>query len=297
MIKGRTVHGANLICYLKLTIVSVGVAFFVAFVLPLAAPHDPYAVDLGSALMSPCEQYPFGTDALGRCVLSRVLYGARVSLGVTVVLVVVMGVVGVGAGLLSGYRGGLLDSVIMRVTDVFLAFPNMVLALAIAGTLGPGLINTAIAMTATGWTKYARFTRGLVLQERGRNYIATAKMSGARRCRILLRYLLPNVFPQILTMMTVDLGSVLLGIAGMSFLGLGIQPPVPEWGSMICEGRGYLQTAPWISLFPGLAIFVSVLIANLFSNRLAGRFSRLAHTSTSGDGVGKGASPPEPTFQ
>ncbi|TEB08392.1 putative D,D-dipeptide transport system permease protein DdpC [Pelotomaculum schinkii] len=252
-----------------------GFAFFIFFIqviLPALAPHDPNAVNVPVALQQPCAAYPFGTDRLGRCVMSRVLYGASTSLITTFTLVFIAVILGSVIGLISGYAGGLADSCIMRVTDVFLAFPNLVLAIAVAGVLGPGLFNTGIAIISTGWTKYARLTRGLIIMEKNKNYVIAAKLSGAGVSKIIVKYLLPNVVSQIIVIAAVDIGGFLLSVASLSFLGLGAQPPTSEWGYMLYEGKSMLQQAPWLTIFPGISIFITVCLFNFLGDFLRDLF-------------------------
>lgn len=254
--------------YLMLGVGMIMFIFFINIILPLFAPHDPNEVDVSDALLAPCSKYPFGTDRLGRCVLSRVLYGASTSLNATFLIVFSIAAAGTCIGLISGYAGSKTDSVIMRLTDIFLAFPNLIMALAVAVILGPGLLNTGLAIATTGWTKYARLVRGLTLKEKQKNYILVARLSGAGEVKIVAKYLLPNILSQIITVFATDIGGILLAVAGLSFLGLGAQPPTSEWGYMLYEGKSMLQLAPWLTVFPGLAIFLSVCLFNFLGDFL-----------------------------
>ncbi len=246
------------------------IALFVlmAFVGPALAPHDPNAVVLGDRLKAPSAEHWFGTDNLGRDILSRVLVGARVSLWVGVLTVALAMLIGVPVGLLAGYRGGMLDAVFMRLVDVFLAFPVIILAIAIVAVRGPGLSNVMIALVAVYWTTYARLTRGVTLVLRQEDYMLAAECLGVPVPRSLLRHLLPNALGSILVVATLGLGNAILSEAALSFLGLGIQPPEASWGSMLNFGMQFLRDAPWLTIFPGLAIFFTVLGFNLMGDGL-----------------------------
>jgi len=234
----------------------------------LIAPYDPLAQDLASRLAPPNALHWLGTDQLGRDLLSRVLYGARISLVIGVVVVALAGVIGTAVGLVAGYAGGLVDEALMRLTEVFLAFPPLILAMAIAGALGPSLVNAIIAIAAVTWAVYARLARGQVLALRRREFVEAARAIGARRARILLRHLLPNAVAPLLVQASFDMGSAIVSAAGLSFIGFGAQPPTPEWGVMISEGRNFISTQLWLSLFPGLAILFTVGAFNLLGDAL-----------------------------
>ena len=236
------------------------------------APYDPLAQDLSSRLRPPSPEHWLGTDSLGRDIASRILYGARISLIVGVVVVASAGVVGTVIGLVAGYAGGLVDEALMRLTEVFLAFPALILAMAIAGALGPSLTNAIIAIAAVTWAVYARLTRGQILSLRRREFVEAARAMGASRVRILRRHLLPNVIAPLMIQASFDLGSSIIAAAGLSFIGFGAQPPTPEWGVMISEGRNYISTQPWLSLFPGLAILLAVGSFNLLGDGLRDAF-------------------------
>lgn len=235
---------------------------------PWIAPHDPYEAVMQNALRAPSAEYPCGTDQLGRCELSRIIYGTRASLEMTVTLVVIVFAAGTLLGMIAGYFGGAADAVIMRLSDMMIAFPGMVLAIAIAGMLGPSLFNTVIALAVVSWTKYARLSRSLVLKIKNSTYISAAVVTGARTGHILGGYVVPNIILTMIVTAALDVGTMMLELAALSFLGLGAQPPTPEWGLMLNEGRQYLQTAPWLMLFPGIAIFIVVSVFNLMGDGL-----------------------------
>jgi peptide/nickel transport system permease protein len=243
-----------------------------AVLAPVLAPYDPLAQELGSRLQPPSPQHWLGTDSLGRDIASRILYGARISLVIGVVVVASAGVVGTAVGLVAGYAGGLVDEALMRLTEVFLAFPALILAMAIAGALGPSLTNAIIAIAAVTWAVYARLTRGQILSLRRREFVEAARAMGASRARILLRHLLPNALAPLMIQASFDLGSSIIAAAGLSFIGFGAQPPTPEWGVMISEGRNFISTQPWLSLFPGLAILLAVGSFNLLGDGLRDAF-------------------------
>ena len=243
-----------------------------AILAPLLAPYDPLLQDLGSRLRPPSPEHWLGTDSLGRDIASRILYGARISLIIGVVVVASAGVVGTTIGLIAGYAGGLVDEALMRLTEVFLAFPALILAMAIAGALGPSLTNAIIAIAAVTWAVYARLTRGQILSLRQREFVEAARAIGASRVRIVWHHLLPNVLAPLMIQASFDLGSSIIAAAGLSFIGFGAQPPTPEWGVMISEGRNYISTQPWLSLFPGLAILFAVGSFNLLGDGLRDAF-------------------------
>lgn len=241
---------------------------FVALLAPVLAPHDPYEQDLGKILLTPSPEYPFGTDDFGRCILSRIIYGTRISLAIGLIVTGVSAVVGVTLGMLAGFYGGVVDEVIMRIVDVFLAFPGLILALVVAGLLGPGMFNVLFALALVGWMGYARVVRGEVLAEKEKGFVESARALGAGHVYIMWRHLLPNVIAPVLVMVTLGIGQTILAAAGLSFLGLGVQPPTPVWGSMLNDGKAYLQTAAHLTVFPGLAIMVTVLSFNFLGDSL-----------------------------
>jgi len=243
-----------------------------ALLAPFLAPYDPLAQDLAVRLKPPSPEHWLGTDSLGRDIASRILYGARISLVIGVVVVASAGVFGTFVGLVAGYAGGLVDEALMRLTEVFLAFPALILAMAIAGALGPSLTNAIIAIAAVTWAVYARLTRGQILSLRRREFVEAARAMGASRTRIILRHLLPNALAPLMVQASFDMGSSIIAAAGLSFIGFGAQPPTPEWGVMISEGRNFINTQPWLSLFPGLAILLAVGSFNLLGDGLRDAF-------------------------
>lgn len=233
---------------------------------PEFMPNDPNHAELLSAKQAPSAQYPWGTDWLGRCVLSRVLDGAATSVFSSLAIVGLTLAVGCLIGIVCGYFGGAVDTFFMRVVDVFLAFPGMVLALAVAGMLGKGLGNAVIALVATGWPQYARLSRSYVLSLRQENFVHAARLNGQSTVSILFRHILPNALRPVIVTASLSIGSTILALAGLSFLGLGAQPPAAEWGSMLSDGRGLMQRSPWIVLYPGLAIFLTSILFNLLGD-------------------------------
>lgn len=230
------------------------------------APNDPYKTDPTIMKIPPCKEYPFGTDKLGRCVFSRVLMGARTSIFCSIVLVLITFVVGTVLGILCGYYEGIFDTLIMRFADILLAFPQMVLAIAVAGILGGSMVNAMIALGFSGWTLYARLAKSQVLSLKQEEYISAARMGGCSDFHIMFFHLLPNILGNLVVNATMHIGSTMIGFAGLSFLGLGVQVPQAEWGSMINESRAYLQIAPWAVLFPGAAIIITVMVFNYFGD-------------------------------
>lgn len=239
-----------------------------AVLAPWLAPYDPYDAVMRQSLQAPSAEHLFGTDKLGRDCLSRILYGTRTSLLMTLSLVVIISVIGTFVGVVAGYSGGKVDTVLMRIVDMMLAFPGIVLAIAIAGMMGGNILNTILALAAVSWTKYARLGRSLTLKLRERDFIAAAVTNGTRPLHILWRHILPNILPTIVVTAAMDIGTMIMELAGLSFLGFGAQPPTPEWGLMLNEGRQHIQTAPWLMIYPGAAILAVVAIFNLWGDSL-----------------------------
>jgi peptide/nickel transport system permease protein len=240
----------------------------IALFAPFIAPHDPNKLHLAHRLLSPGGDYPMGTDNLGRCLFSRLVFGSRVTLLAGFCVVGITSTVGVVLGIIAGYRGGLIDEFIMRCVDVLLAFPGIILALVIAGIMGPSLFNVMFALSLIGWTSYARVVRGAVLSVKEREFVEAARSLGASDNRIMLRHILPNVLAPVIVMATLGMAHVILSAAALSFLGLGVQPPNAEWGSMLNAGRIFMRTAPHMTVFPGLAIMLTVLAFNFLGDGL-----------------------------
>ena len=231
-------------------------------------PYDPYAQDLTQAMQPPSAAHLMGTDTYGRDMLSRVLIGAQISISSTFALVAIITVFGTVVGIFCGYYGGIVDSVMMRISDVCLAFPGLVFAMAVAAILDGGVRNAVIALALISWPKYSRIARGQTLSIKNLPYMQASQLAGDSVLQMIFRHVLPNIAGPILVTSMLDIGTMMMEIAGLSFLGLGAQPPVAEWGSMMSSGRSMLQTDPWIVLSPGLAIFVSVVIFNLLGDTI-----------------------------
>lgn len=232
------------------------------------APHDPEETNLGNRLQEPSREYPFGTDHLGRCILSRVIFGARISLSVGLLVVSSSLLFGTAVGTVSGYCGGLPDEVIMRIVDTFLAFPGLLLALGISGLFGAGFTNMVIALIVVEWTGYARLARSSVIEVKEHDYVTASRGLGAKDSHIIIQHIIPNIISPLIVMATVGMGYAILASAGLSFLGFGVQSPTPEWGSMLSDGRDFIRTAPYIMIFPGLAIMTAVLAFNYLGDSL-----------------------------
>lgn len=238
---------------------------------PAIELHDPTQMDFSLQFLPPSAQYPFGTDNLGRCIFSRVVEGTRVSLVVASLVVAFSAVFGTLVGLISGFVGGKTDTILMRIVDVFLAFPTIVFALAVSAVLGTGAINLVIALSLIMWTRFARITRGEVVLLRNEEFIESARALGNGRWGIMVRYLLPHVASKVIVLASLDIGSVILFCSSLSFLGLGAQPPSPDWGAMISDGKDYLRFAPWMSVYPGIAIALSAVAFNMLGDGLRDR--------------------------
>ena len=250
--------------FLLLALMIVGVAVFA----PFLAPHDPYEAVMTESLKAPGDVYVCGTDKLGRDVLSRVIYGTRSSLIMTLCLVIVIFVIGTALGILAGYFGGVVDEVIMRIGDMMISFPGLVLAIAIAGLLGPNMVNAVIAISAVSWTKYARLARSMVLKIKSNVYMEAAVVTGTRTRDMIFRYVIPNMIPTMIVTAATDIGGMMLELASLSFLGFGAQAPTPEWGLMLNEGRTYLAKAPWLMIYPGIAIVIVVVVFNMLGDSI-----------------------------
>lgn len=229
---------------------------------PHVIPNDPYSNNPQAIRSAPSIRYPFGTDNLGRCVFSRVLMGARTSICATLILVSITFSLGSFIGLVCGYYGGITDTIVMRLIDILLSVPQMVLAIAVAGILGGGMINAMIALGFTNWIVYARLAKSQTISIKQEDYIYAARLGGNSGCRIMLIHILPNIAGTLLVSATIQIASMLIGFAGLSFLGLGVQAPKAEWGSMISESRAYIQLAPWSVLAPGGAVILTAMLFN-----------------------------------
>ncbi|MDB4897722.1 MAG: binding-protein-dependent transport system inner rane component [Firmicutes bacterium] len=245
---------------------------FMALLAPLVAPHDPTLQNTAMRLKPPgTPGYLLGTDPLGRDILSRIIYGSRISLIVGLASVVVAGAVGITLGTIAGYIGGTVDAVIMRLADLQLAIPFLVLALAIAAVLGPSLRNVILVLGVTGWVTYARVARGQVLSVRGREFVEAARALGATNGRIIWRHVLPELWAPLIVIASLQVGSMILAEASLSFFGLGVPPSIPTWGRIAADGRDYVTTSWWVATLPGIAIFLTVLGINLLGDWLRDR--------------------------
>ena len=231
-------------------------------------PYDPYLQDLTIAKQAPSAEHLLGTDRYGRDMLSRVVAGSRASIFSTLLLVAVITAVGTAVGIICGWTGGWVDTVLMRISDVFLAFPGLVFALAVAGSLGGGLQNAIIALAAISWPKYARIARSQTLSQKETQWMKAVRLSGSGTGKIILKHILPNILGPILVTSVLDIGTMMMELAALSFLGLGAKPPIPEWGSMMSDTRSLMTTSPWITFSPGIAIFISVMIFNLLGDTI-----------------------------
>ena len=243
-------------------LVLAGILVIISLIAPLICPNDPNATSALDMNRAPCPQFPFGTDRYGRCICSRVLMGARTSIFSAVALVGLTFIIGTALGMVAGWYGGFMDGLIMRLADIMLAFPQMVLAIAVAGILGGGMGNAMLAMGITGWTLYARLARAQVLTLKEEPFVHAAKLSGCSAWTVMVKTLLPNMLGPMLVTAATQIGAMMIGIAGLSFLGIGVSEPQAEWGSMINTSRAYLQLAPWAVLAPAVATIITVMIFN-----------------------------------
>ncbi|MBO8155901.1 MAG: ABC transporter permease [Bacillaceae bacterium] len=241
---------------------------FTAIFAPYVATHDPTEQDIFNRYAAPSSDHWLGTDELGRDIYSRIVYGSRISIQIGVIAVGISMVIGVLLGIVAGYFGRWIDNIIMRFIDILMAFPSILLAIALVAVLGPSLTNAMIAVGIVGVPHFARIVRSTVLSIKETEYIEAARASGVRNGEILFRHILPNSMAPIIVQATLSIGTAILDAAGLSFLGLGAQPPKPEWGAMLSDGQAALQTAPWVIMFPGLAILIVVLGFNLFGDGL-----------------------------
>ena len=268
MSSGKRIGGRETPLSVWIGLALVVVMLGIAAIGPWLAPQDPHSQDLARRLESPSGEHLLGLDELGRDMLSRLIYGARVSVLVGLAVVLISGSVGTFIGAISGYVGGRVDALLMRLTDLFLAFPGILLAIALVAVLGPALEHVVLALVVIGWVGYARLVRGQVLQIREQEFVIAARSQGVRASRILLRHILPNVLPLLVVQASLGMAAAILAEASLSFLGLGIQPPTASWGAMINAGRSHLLDAPHLTMFPGLAILLTVMGLNFLGDGL-----------------------------
>lgn len=269
MMRGLLDRGIVRVALLILLLVG-GAALFA----PWLGLPDPEEVNLAARLSAPSIEHLLGTDHLGRDVLSRLVFGSRVSMGAVFAILLLIVGFSTFAGTLAGFAGGVIDSAIMRVCDIFLTFPTLILAMFFVGVLGTGLTNVIIAIFLTHWAWYARIVRGIVLSLKSREFVLAARVAGTSRLRLIVRHILPSLAPQVLVLGTLDIGHMMLHVAGLSFLGLGVQPPLPEWGVMIGDARQFIWTQPQLLLYPGLAIFIVVMAFNLLGDAMRDALDR-----------------------
>ena len=251
---------------LGISIIIIFSIFMIAILASWISPHDPENAQPQMRLENPGPDYPLGTDHLGRCIFSRIIFGLRISLFIGLAVVVFSSLLGTILGGAAGYFGGVLDEIIMRLVDSFLSFPSIFLALAVIGFLGSGLNNLMLSLILVEWTGYARLARSSVLSLKGKEFLEAARSLGGSDFYIMSRHILPNVLPPILVMATLSVGYAILGIASLSFLGLGVQPPTPEWGSMMNDARPFLRSHPLMMIFPGMAVTITVLAFHLLGD-------------------------------
>ncbi|MDD3219066.1 MAG: ABC transporter permease [Lachnospiraceae bacterium] len=265
-IREQKVHKDYTKVKLIILLILLGLLLLAAAFASKVSPFDPYEQDLGSALQEPGDAHIFGTDRYGRDMLSRVIMGSQTTIFSALLLVCIITVVGTVVGIFCGYYGGKLDAVLMRISDIFLAFPGMVFAIAVAGVLSGGLSNAVVALACISWPKFARLARSQVMTVKDAPYIAAAKLAGSGTVKIMIKHILPNIAGAIIVTAVLDIGTMIMELAGLSFLGLGATPPTAEWGSMMSNGRSMLQTCPWVVLAPGFAIFITVVLFNLLGD-------------------------------
>ncbi|MBN9058425.1 MAG: nickel ABC transporter permease subunit NikC [Rhizobiales bacterium] len=261
----------------RLALAIVVVLAIAAVVAPWIAPYDPNAVDLTQRLQGPSLAHWLGTDHLGRDELSRLIYGTRISLGSVALCIVLIMTLAIAVGGASGYLGGRVDQAVMRFCDIFLAFPTIVLALFLIGILGTGMVNVVIAIALSHFAWYARMGRGLVLSFRQRDFVLASRAAGAGRVRIFMEHLLPAILAQMIVLATLDIGHMMLHVAGLSFLGLGVQPPTAEWGVMIGDARQFVWSSPMLIVWPGLALLLSVMAFNILGDAVRDRLDPSLH--------------------
>ncbi|WP_189339535.1 ABC transporter permease [Pectobacterium peruviense] len=265
--------GGFLLTMMRNPLTAIGSAIVLMLVLvaifaPWIATHDPLVQDLSNALQAPGAAHYFGTDEFGRDVFSRLVYGSRITLYIVALVSVTVGPIGLALGVISGYYGGIVDTILMRITDIFISFPSLVLALAFVAALGPGLDHVVIAITLTAWPPIARLARAETLSLRHADFVSAVKLQGASSVRILLHHIVPLCLPSVIIRITMNMAGIILTAAGLGFLGLGAQPPDPEWGAMISAGRRYMMECWWLVTIPGLAILINSLAFNFLGDGL-----------------------------
>lgn len=242
----------------------IGVALFA----PFLAPNDPNFVNIAQKLQGPSSQFPLGTDHLGRCILSRLIFGTQTSLGTAILVMGFMMMISVPLGICAGYVGGKIDYLFMRICDILMAFPSFLLSLALVGILGPGIFNLILAMVLVQWVYYARVIRGMVLSVKEQNFILAAKICGTPKFIIIMKHIFPAIISQVVILVFMDIGGVILAISSFSFLGLGVQPPEAEWGMMINDSKPFFRNYPSLMLYPGMMVFIVVIAFNVFGEAL-----------------------------
>ncbi|CAH0300632.1 MULTISPECIES: nickel transporter permease [Rhizobium/Agrobacterium group] len=257
---------SNPLAVIGLTIIVLFIAL--SLLAPLLAPYDPATQNLGNRLAFPNAEHWFGTDELGRDILSRILYGGRVTLGMVIAVVVLVAPIGLAIGCIAGYFGGIVDTVLMRVTDVFLAFPRLILALAFVAALKPGVESAILAIALTAWPPYARLARAETMTVRGSDFVAAYRLTGASAWRIIARHIAPLCVPSLIVRITLDMSSIIITAASLGFLGMGAQPPSPEWGAMIATAKRFIFEQWWVATIPGIAIFLVSLAFNFLGDGL-----------------------------
>lgn len=253
----------SLICFIFILLLIITGIFAPAF-----AKHDPLEMELTKKFLSISMEYPMGTDNMGRCIFCRIIHGIRPTVGLSLIACIISASFGIFIGMLSGFLGGKVDNFIMRLCDVLYSFPSLVLTLVIVSFLGAGITNIIIAMILVQWIWYARVTRNLTIREKELSYVDCSKLLGSSNIKILIKSILPNIFPQVLAILTIDFGHTILAVSGFSFLGLGVKAPFPEWGMMINDGRMFMHSNPMLMFWPGIMILLVVLSANIIGDQL-----------------------------
>ncbi|MBQ6603353.1 MAG: ABC transporter permease [Eubacterium sp.] len=273
----KALRDPQFILFLILAVILILIPVFA----PYIAPNDPIKTDYDNLLIDHSDKYPLGTDQIGRCFLSRLIYGGRMSLLIVFIVIAISAVIGITLGIIAGYAGGKVDTLIARITDIFMAVPQTVFVIALVSVLGTNMRNTILAMSVVSWTEYCRVTRALVLSLKENPYVEEGRLGGMSELQIIFKLILPNAFPYLLVNITQDIGGKLLTLSGLSLLGLSAQPPTPEWGYMLSEGRIFIQANPRLILYPGLTIVMNVVVFNLLGDSLRDvldpRFVRKKH--------------------